>query len=181
MLFSSWPFSCLIKPGPVTSPLVSVCSLSLYSHLSVSLFACVIVLSCSSFLVSPLLLFLSPLSVCLENVRDIFSQTTVHHHIPFNWDCEFIRLHFGHDRTKHLSYLEFTQFLQVTHTLTDVSQRTPHLISSLSSGSVRLLVRYLLTCVCPFMGNFLLKSIQITHQDEIWSHSISCCTAACFD
>lgn len=49
-----------------------------------------------------------------ENVRDIFSQTTVHHHIPFNWDCEFIRLHFGHDNKKHLSYLEFTQFLQVS-------------------------------------------------------------------
>uniref|UniRef100_A0AAY5EWL4 EF-hand domain-containing protein n=1 Tax=Electrophorus electricus TaxID=8005 RepID=A0AAY5EWL4_ELEEL len=50
--------------------------------------------------------------VSFENVRDIFSQTTVHHHIPFNWDCEFIRLHFGHDRSKHLTYLEFTQFLQ---------------------------------------------------------------------
>uniref|UniRef100_A0A7N6AFW4 EF-hand domain-containing protein n=1 Tax=Anabas testudineus TaxID=64144 RepID=A0A7N6AFW4_ANATE len=47
-----------------------------------------------------------------KNVRDIFSQTTVHHHIPFNWDCEFIRLHFGHERNKHLSYTEFTQFLQ---------------------------------------------------------------------
>ncbi|KAL7826075.1 hypothetical protein SRHO_G00338130 [Serrasalmus rhombeus] len=45
----------------------------------------------------------------------IFSvRRTVHHHIPFNWDCEFIRLHFGHDRTKRLSYLEFTQFLQVS-------------------------------------------------------------------
>lgn len=55
-------------------------------------------------------------SICLcapENARDIFSQTTVHHHIPFNWDCEFIRLHFGNDRKKQLSYLEFTQFLQV--------------------------------------------------------------------
>uniref|UniRef100_A0A4W6EZ63 Solute carrier family 25 member 12 n=1 Tax=Lates calcarifer TaxID=8187 RepID=A0A4W6EZ63_LATCA len=51
-------------------------------------------------------------AVSFENVRDIFSQTTVHHHIPFNWDCEFIRLHFGHDRKKCLSYLEFTQFLQ---------------------------------------------------------------------
>ncbi|KAG7466872.1 hypothetical protein MATL_G00146990 [Megalops atlanticus] len=50
--------------------------------------------------------------ISFENVRDIFGQTTVHHHIPFNWDCEFIRLHFGHDRKKHLSYLEFTQFLQ---------------------------------------------------------------------
>uniref|UniRef100_A0A8C4FB16 EF-hand domain-containing protein n=1 Tax=Dicentrarchus labrax TaxID=13489 RepID=A0A8C4FB16_DICLA len=51
-------------------------------------------------------------AISFENVRDIFSQTTVHHHIPFNWDCEFIRLHFGHDNKKHLSYLEFTQFLQ---------------------------------------------------------------------
>ncbi|XP_071388021.1 electrogenic aspartate/glutamate antiporter SLC25A12, mitochondrial-like isoform X4 [Centroberyx affinis] len=50
--------------------------------------------------------------ISFENVRDIFSQTTVHHHIPFNWDCEFIRLHFGHERKKHLSYPEFTQFLQ---------------------------------------------------------------------
>ncbi|XP_067108634.1 electrogenic aspartate/glutamate antiporter SLC25A12, mitochondrial-like isoform X2 [Osmerus mordax] len=50
--------------------------------------------------------------ISFDNARDIFSQTTVHHHIPFNWDCEFIRLHFGHDRKKRLSYLEFTQFLQ---------------------------------------------------------------------
>ncbi|XP_077472996.1 electrogenic aspartate/glutamate antiporter SLC25A12, mitochondrial-like [Stigmatopora argus] len=51
-------------------------------------------------------------TVSFEYVRDIFSQTTVHHHIPFNWDCEFIRLHFGHERSKNLSYTEFTQFLQ---------------------------------------------------------------------
>ncbi|MCJ8732603.1 hypothetical protein PDJAM_G00213320 [Pangasius djambal] len=50
--------------------------------------------------------------ISFENVRDIFSQTTVHHHIPFKWDCEFIHLHFGQDLKKHLSYLEFTQFLQ---------------------------------------------------------------------
>ncbi|XP_045698881.1 calcium-binding mitochondrial carrier protein Aralar1 isoform X5 [Phyllostomus hastatus] len=47
-----------------------------------------------------------------ENVKEIFGQTTIHHHIPFNWDCEFIRLHFGHNRKKHLNYTEFTQFLQ---------------------------------------------------------------------
>ncbi|XP_019713155.1 calcium-binding mitochondrial carrier protein Aralar1-like [Hippocampus comes] len=51
-------------------------------------------------------------NVSFENVRDIFSQTSVHHHIPFNWDCDFIRLHFGHKRSKNLSYTEFTQFLQ---------------------------------------------------------------------
>ncbi|XP_019945581.1 electrogenic aspartate/glutamate antiporter SLC25A12, mitochondrial isoform X2 [Paralichthys olivaceus] len=51
-------------------------------------------------------------NISFENVRDIFSQTTVHHHIPFSWDCEFIKLHFGHERNKYLSYTEFTQFLQ---------------------------------------------------------------------
>ncbi|XP_056436307.1 electrogenic aspartate/glutamate antiporter SLC25A12, mitochondrial-like [Gadus chalcogrammus] len=56
-------------------------------------------------------------SISFENVRDIFSQTTVHHHIPFNWDCEFIRLHFGHERKRLLSYPEFTQFLQVSRRL----------------------------------------------------------------
>ncbi|XP_072541218.1 electrogenic aspartate/glutamate antiporter SLC25A12, mitochondrial-like [Salminus brasiliensis] len=50
--------------------------------------------------------------ISFENVRDIFSQTTVHHHIPFNWDCEFIHLHFGQNLKKRLNYLEFTQFLQ---------------------------------------------------------------------
>uniref|UniRef100_A0A7M4F5W8 Solute carrier family 25 member 12 n=1 Tax=Crocodylus porosus TaxID=8502 RepID=A0A7M4F5W8_CROPO len=50
--------------------------------------------------------------VTFENIKDIFGQTVVHHHIPFNWDCEFIRLHFGHNRKKHLNYSEFTQFLQ---------------------------------------------------------------------
>ncbi|XP_060910425.1 electrogenic aspartate/glutamate antiporter SLC25A12, mitochondrial-like [Labrus mixtus] len=54
-------------------------------------------------------------NISFEDVRDIFSQTTVHHHIPFNWDCEFIRLHFGHERSKNLSYTEFTQFLQELH------------------------------------------------------------------
>ncbi|XP_065607235.1 electrogenic aspartate/glutamate antiporter SLC25A12, mitochondrial isoform X1 [Cyrtonyx montezumae] len=50
--------------------------------------------------------------VTFANVKEIFEQTTIHLQIPFNWDCEFIRLHFGHNRKKHLNYTEFTQFLQ---------------------------------------------------------------------
>uniref|UniRef100_A0AAX7UB94 Solute carrier family 25 member 13 n=1 Tax=Astatotilapia calliptera TaxID=8154 RepID=A0AAX7UB94_ASTCA len=48
-----------------------------------------------------------------EDVKQVFGQTTIHQHIPFNWDCEFIRLHFGTKRNKQLSYGEFTQFLLV--------------------------------------------------------------------
>ncbi|KGL87598.1 Calcium-binding mitochondrial carrier protein Aralar1, partial [Charadrius vociferus] len=50
--------------------------------------------------------------VTFANVKEIFEQTIIHLQIPFNWDCEFIRLHFGHNRKKHLNYSEFTQFLE---------------------------------------------------------------------
>ncbi|CAB1443110.1 unnamed protein product [Pleuronectes platessa] len=46
-----------------------------------------------------------------EDVKQVFSQTSIHQHIPFNWDCEFIELHFGTQRDKQLGYGEFTQFL----------------------------------------------------------------------
>ncbi|KAH0621484.1 hypothetical protein JD844_022841 [Phrynosoma platyrhinos] len=66
-------------------------------------------LSRANLLLSNQLIFLFSFK---ENVKEIFGQTIIHHHIPFNWDCEFIRLHFGHNRKKHLTYSEFTQFLQ---------------------------------------------------------------------
>ncbi|NXI47447.1 CMC1 protein, partial [Galbula dea] len=50
--------------------------------------------------------------VTFANVKEILEQTIIHLQIPFNWDCEFIRMHFGHNRKKHLNYSEFTQFLQ---------------------------------------------------------------------
>uniref|UniRef100_UPI00358FE3EC electrogenic aspartate/glutamate antiporter SLC25A13, mitochondrial-like n=2 Tax=Myxine glutinosa TaxID=7769 RepID=UPI00358FE3EC len=50
--------------------------------------------------------------VDFNGVKEIFSQTTSHQHIPFNWDSEFTHLHFGKKRSKKLTYAEFTQFLQ---------------------------------------------------------------------
>lgn len=88
----------------------------------------------------------SPLAIahsCLtlpENVRDIFSQTTVHHHIPFNWDCEFIRLHFGHERNKNLSYTEFTQFLQVYIWSTPFNFRPMSCMINLSQKSLNMTI-----------------------------------------
>ncbi|XP_032807532.2 electrogenic aspartate/glutamate antiporter SLC25A13, mitochondrial-like [Petromyzon marinus] len=50
--------------------------------------------------------------VTFDGVKEVFSQTAIHQQISFNWDCDFIRQHFGHDRTRRLIYSEFTQFLQ---------------------------------------------------------------------
>ncbi|KAM9650418.1 LOW QUALITY PROTEIN: electrogenic aspartate/glutamate antiporter SLC25A13, mitochondrial [Trichechus inunguis] len=49
--------------------------------------------------------------VTFEDVKRVFGQTTIHQHIPFNWDSEFVQLHFGKERKRHLTYAEFTQFL----------------------------------------------------------------------
>ncbi|KAM7373033.1 hypothetical protein PAMP_007917 [Pampus punctatissimus] len=78
------------------------------------------------------------------DVKQVFSQTTIHQHIPFNWDSEFIRLHFGTERDKQLSYGEFTQFLlfishqsvltysqltgEVSHDTRDADTKISHLI-----------------------------------------------------
>lgn len=48
-----------------------------------------------------------------EDAKQVFGQTTIHQHIPFNWNSEFVQLHFGKDRKRHLTYPEFTQFLLV--------------------------------------------------------------------
>lgn len=48
-----------------------------------------------------------------EDAKQVFGQTTIHQHIPFNWNSEFVQLHFGKDRKRHLNYAEFTQFLLV--------------------------------------------------------------------
>jgi len=47
-----------------------------------------------------------------EEVRKIFSKTSCHQEISFNWDCEFVHFHFGKNLKKTLSYYEFTQFLE---------------------------------------------------------------------
>ncbi len=40
-------------------------------------------------------------------------QTTLHQRIPFDMDGEFIRLYFGKDKSRQISYSEFSQFLHV--------------------------------------------------------------------
>ncbi|KAM8978434.1 electrogenic aspartate/glutamate antiporter SLC25A13, mitochondrial [Sarcophilus harrisii] len=49
--------------------------------------------------------------VAFEDVKRVFERTTIHQHIPFNWNSEFVQLHFGKDRKRRLPYTEFTQFL----------------------------------------------------------------------
>ncbi|XP_053372526.1 electrogenic aspartate/glutamate antiporter SLC25A13, mitochondrial-like isoform X2 [Mercenaria mercenaria] len=46
-----------------------------------------------------------------KEFEDIVKHTTLHKTIPFNFDCDFIQLHFGVDKSRRISYAEFTQLI----------------------------------------------------------------------
>ena len=49
----------------------------------------------------------------LDNFENVMKQTTLHQRIPFDMDGEFVRLYFGKDKSRQISYSEFSQFLHV--------------------------------------------------------------------
>ncbi|KER32177.1 hypothetical protein T265_01787 [Opisthorchis viverrini] len=51
-----------------------------------------------------------------EDFKDVFQLTSPYARIPFNFDCDFINLHFGKDRSRKISYQDFTQ---VIHDIAD--------------------------------------------------------------
>nr|XP_054751730.1 electrogenic aspartate/glutamate antiporter SLC25A13, mitochondrial-like [Lytechinus pictus] len=49
--------------------------------------------------------------VSFNEFKQVFSLTEVFQRIPFNFDSSFVKLHFGMEKKKELSFVEFTQFL----------------------------------------------------------------------
>uniref|UniRef100_A0A8C4F1J4 Solute carrier family 25 member 13 n=1 Tax=Dicentrarchus labrax TaxID=13489 RepID=A0A8C4F1J4_DICLA len=107
-----------------------------------------------------------------EDVKQVFNQTTIHQHIPFNWDCEFIRLHFGTQRDKQLSYGEFTQFLlemQLEHARQAFIQR-----DQAHSGSVSALdFRDIMVTIRPHMLTPFVEECLVAVAGGSTSHQVS--------
>uniref|UniRef100_A0AAZ3R6K3 EF-hand domain-containing protein n=1 Tax=Oncorhynchus tshawytscha TaxID=74940 RepID=A0AAZ3R6K3_ONCTS len=107
-----------------------------------------------------------------EDVKQVFSQTTNHQHIPFNWDSEFMRLHFGMERTKHLSYGEFTQFLlemQLEHARQAFVQR-----DKAHSGSISALdFRDIMVTIRPHMLTPFVEESLVAAAGGNTSHQVS--------
>ncbi|CAD5119751.1 DgyrCDS8346 [Dimorphilus gyrociliatus] len=53
--------------------------------------------------------------VTFDEFKDVISHTTIHKRIPFDFDSEFIRLHFGTDKKRNVSFSEFSQLLHDFH------------------------------------------------------------------
>ncbi|XP_056153962.1 electrogenic aspartate/glutamate antiporter SLC25A13, mitochondrial [Lampris incognitus] len=107
-----------------------------------------------------------------EDVKQVFSQTTIHQHIPFNWNCEFMRLHFGMERNKHLSYGEFTQFLlemQLEHARQAFVQR-----DRAHSGSISALdFRDIMITIRPHMLTPFVENCLVAVAGGTTSHQVS--------
>ncbi|XP_071478145.1 electrogenic aspartate/glutamate antiporter SLC25A12, mitochondrial-like [Diadema antillarum] len=49
--------------------------------------------------------------VSFNEFKEVFGSTEVYQRIPFNFESRFVKLHFGQEKKKELSFVEFTQFL----------------------------------------------------------------------
>ncbi|XP_069373023.1 electrogenic aspartate/glutamate antiporter SLC25A13, mitochondrial isoform X2 [Paralichthys olivaceus] len=111
-------------------------------------------------------------ATAFEDVKQVFSQTTIHQHIPFNWDCEFIQLHFGTQRDKQLGYGEFTQFLlemQLEHARQAFIQR-----DQAHSGSISALdFRDIMVTIRPHMLTPFVEECLVAVAGGSTSHRVS--------
>ncbi|MCL4123586.1 UNVERIFIED_CONTAM: hypothetical protein GTU68_003129 [Idotea baltica] len=53
--------------------------------------------------------------VTFEEFMGVIKQTLLHQKVPFDFQCEFVKMYFGKDRKRAISYTEFSQFLHDFH------------------------------------------------------------------
>ncbi|XP_019364003.1 PREDICTED: calcium-binding mitochondrial carrier protein Aralar2 [Gavialis gangeticus] len=110
--------------------------------------------------------------VTFEDVKQVFGQTTIHQHIPFNWNSEFVQLHFGKDRKRHLMYAEFTQFLlemQLEHAKQAFVQR-----DNAQAGRVTAMdFRDILVTIRPHMLTPFVEECLVAAAGGTTSHQVS--------
>ncbi|XP_043073727.1 calcium-binding mitochondrial carrier protein Aralar2 isoform X2 [Puntigrus tetrazona] len=107
-----------------------------------------------------------------EDVKQVFGQTTIHQHIPFNWNSEFVQLHFGAERKKHLNYGEFTQFLlemQLEHARQAFMQR-----DKAKTGAITALdFRDIMVTIRPHMLTPFVEECLVAAAGGSTSHQVS--------
>ncbi|XP_058609139.1 electrogenic aspartate/glutamate antiporter SLC25A13, mitochondrial isoform X4 [Onychostoma macrolepis] len=107
-----------------------------------------------------------------EDVKQVFGQTTIHQHISFNWNSEFVQLHFGAERKKHLNYGEFTQFLlemQLEHARQAFMQR-----DKAKTGTITALdFRDIMVTIRPHMLTPFVEESLVAAAGGSTSHQVS--------
>uniref|UniRef100_A0A673HME6 Solute carrier family 25 member 13 n=1 Tax=Sinocyclocheilus rhinocerous TaxID=307959 RepID=A0A673HME6_9TELE len=107
-----------------------------------------------------------------EEVKQVFGQTTIHQHIPFNWNSEIVQLHFGAGRKKHLNYGEFTQFLlemQLEHARQAFMQR-----DKAKTGTITALdFRDIMVTIRPHMLTPFVEECLVAVAGGSTSHQVS--------
>lgn len=52
-----------------------------------------------------------------DEFSEVMKKTVLHNKIPFDMNGGFVKLYFGRDKKRAISYAEFSQFLHVNKTL----------------------------------------------------------------
>ncbi|XP_053372977.1 calcium-binding mitochondrial carrier protein Aralar1-like [Mercenaria mercenaria] len=110
-----------------------------------------------------------------KEFEDIVKHTTLHKTIPFNFDCDFIQLHFGVDKSRRISYAEFTQLIHdfnEEHAL-QAFRKFDHdnngYINAKDFEEIMISLKsYLLT---PFVQENLVSIFEVRYFPEKWSDS----------
>ncbi|XP_067907345.1 electrogenic aspartate/glutamate antiporter SLC25A13, mitochondrial [Heterodontus francisci] len=110
--------------------------------------------------------------VSFDHIKQIFSQTAIHQRIPFNWNSEFVDLHFGKDKKNHLKYKEFSQFLlelQQEHARQAFMQRDKD-----KSGSISVVdFKDIMVTVRPHMLTQFVEQSLVTAAGGTATHRVS--------
>ncbi|XP_069169836.1 calcium-binding mitochondrial carrier protein Aralar1-like isoform X2 [Procambarus clarkii] len=53
--------------------------------------------------------------VSFDEFVEVIKQTILHQKVPFDFDSEFVKMYFGKERKRVISYAEFCQFLHVSY------------------------------------------------------------------
>ena len=61
-------------------------------------------------------------STVVDEFKDVVQHTLVHMHIPFSFDSDIVRLYFGKNHDRNVSYNEFTQLVNVRYSVFDSKQ-----------------------------------------------------------
>lgn len=56
-----------------------------------------------------------------ENFKKVLSATIICQAVKFDFDCTFVKQYFGYDKSHQLDYFEFSQLLQVSMTIYNLS------------------------------------------------------------
>ncbi|KAL3315586.1 Calcium-binding mitochondrial carrier protein Aralar1 [Cichlidogyrus casuarinus] len=111
-------------------------------------------------------------TVSFNDFKAVVQSTEAYSSIPFNFDCDFIRLHFSKDRTRAINYHEFSQLIHDfhdEHALQAFLKNDPQSTGTISAVDFHKIMQLLKSHqLSPFVNeNLVATSVQNEHSKRV--------------